>query len=241
MGDGILRALVEVVPAPLLVVDGSRRFLYVNPAACELFGRRRQDLLGMDLADCIVARERAEVVHYLGSVLPHEPARRSMRVLRPDDVERDVVFSHTIFEFGTELLLAGVLEDVTETRRVRREAIALAEAAASLAVTRSLEAALDALAQSVVETTSAVACGVFLLDEREGLRTAGTFGLPEGYAAAMDAAAKQGAPGRRSGPSRLEPPSSTRMPARGGWPTHVLPRSMVCCATNPGATSWRCR
>jgi PAS domain S-box-containing protein len=194
MGDEILRALVEVVPAPLLIVDASRRYLYVNPAACELFGRRREELLGMDLADCIVARERGEVTHYLGAAVPHEPARRSMRVLRPDGLERDVIFSHTIFEFGKELLLAGVLEDVTDTRRVRREAIALAEAVAGLAVTRSLEAALDALAQSVVETTSAVACGVFLLDQREGLRTAGTFGLPEGYAAAMDAAAKQGAP-----------------------------------------------
>jgi PAS domain S-box-containing protein len=194
MGDEILRALVEVVPAPLLVVDASRHYLYVNPAACELFGRRREDLMGMDLADCIVPRERDEVTSYLRSVVPLEPARRSMRLLRPDGLEREVIFSHTIFEFGKQLLLAGVVEDVTETRRVRREAVALAEAAAGLAATQSLDATLDALAQSVVETTSAVACGVFLLQQDGGLRTAGTFGLPKGYVEAIDAASRLGAP-----------------------------------------------
>jgi len=194
MGDEILRALLEVVPAPLLIVDALRQFLYVNPAACELFGRRPEDLLGMDLADCIVPRERDEITSYLRSGIPHEPARRSMRVLRPDGLERDVIFSHTTFEFGKQLLWAGVVEDVTETRRVRREAVALAEAAASLAATRSLDATLDALAQSVVETTSAVACGVYLLQEDGGLRTAGTFGLPKGYVEAIDAAGRLGAP-----------------------------------------------
>src|ERR1700730_8002976 len=96
MGDEILRALLEVVPAPLLIVDALRQFLYVNPAACELFGRRPEDLLGMDLADCIVPRERDEITSYLRSGIPHEPARRSMRVLRPDGLERDVIFPHDL-------------------------------------------------------------------------------------------------------------------------------------------------
>jgi len=95
---------------------------------------------------------------------------------------------------GGKLLLIGIVEDVTENRRVRREAVALAQSAASLAVNRSLDATLDALAQSIVETTSAVACGVYLLEPDGNLRTAGTFGLPRGYAAAADAAQTRGAP-----------------------------------------------
>jgi PAS domain S-box-containing protein len=194
MDDQILRALVEMAPAALVMIDASRHYLYVNPAACELFGRRPEELLGADLADSLVPRERDEVTSYLRDAVPHQPGRRSMRVLRPDGLEREVIFSHTIFEFGQQLLLAGVLEDVTETRRVRREAVALAEAAAGLALTRSLEATLDALAESVVETTSAVACGVYLLQADGGLRTAGTFGLPKGYVEAIDAASRRGAP-----------------------------------------------
>src|SRR2546425_12781859 len=94
-----------------------------------------------------------------------------------------------------KILLIGIIEDVTENRRVRREAVALAQSAASLAVNRSLDATLDALAQSIVETTSAVACGIYLLEAGgNNLRTAGTFGLPRGYAAAADAAQERGAP-----------------------------------------------
>jgi signal transduction histidine kinase len=111
-----------------------------------------------------------------------------------------VQFSHVSFDSGGELLLAGVFHDATENRRVQRQAIAISHSAAGLAVTRSLTATLDALAKSVVEATSANACGVYLLDADGGLRTAGTFGLPEGYAAAADAASSLGAPrtGRRA-------------------------------------------
>jgi signal transduction protein with GAF and PtsI domain len=63
-----------------------------------------------------------------------------------------------------------------------------------LAATQSLTATLEALAKSVVEATSAIACGVYLLDTDGHLRTAGTHGLPDGYAAAVDAASSQGAP-----------------------------------------------
>jgi signal transduction histidine kinase len=98
------------------------------------------------------------------------------------------------FEDGDDLLLAGVIYDATETRRVQRQAIAISQSAAGLAVTQSLTATLDALAESVVDATTAVACGVYLLDADGGLRTAGTYGLPEGYAAAIDEANHQGAP-----------------------------------------------
>jgi signal transduction histidine kinase len=98
------------------------------------------------------------------------------------------------FEDGDDLLLAGVIYDATETRRVQRQAIAISQSAAGLAVTQSLTATLDALAESVVDATTAVACGVYLLDADGSLRTAGTYGLPDGYAAAIDEANHQGAP-----------------------------------------------
>jgi len=192
--DDIVRILVEVVPTPVFVVDASLHYVYVNPAACELFGPRREELVGTSLADFLVPREGDEVASYLRSSATDQPGRRSMTVLRRNGQEREVLLHHTRLELGGQLLLVGIVEDVTETRRVRREAVALAQSAASLAINRSLDATLDALAQSVVETTSAIACGVYLIESDGNLRTAGTFGLPRGYAAAADAAGKQGAP-----------------------------------------------
>ena len=192
--DEIVRTLVEVVPTPVFVVDGNLGYVYVNPAASELLGCGDQALVGTNLMDFVVRRERDEVSSYLRSSATDQPGRRSMTVLDRNGQEREVLLHHTRLELGGHLLLAGIVEDVTETRRVRREAVALAQSAASLGINRSLDATLEALAQSIVETTSAIACGVYLLEGDGNLRTAGTFGLPRGYAAAADAAQKRGAP-----------------------------------------------
>jgi PAS domain S-box-containing protein len=192
--DEIVRALVEVVPTPVVVADDSGRYLYVNPAARAFFGRPVEELVGTEVIESIVPREREEVGSYLCSTATAEPGRRSITMLGRDGQEREVLLHHTPMKLGGKLLLIGIVEDVTENRRVRREAVALAQSAASLAINRSLDATLDALAQSVVETTSAMACGVYLLERDGDLRTAGTFGLPHGYAAAADAAQKRGAP-----------------------------------------------
>jgi PAS domain S-box-containing protein len=192
--DEIVRTLVEVVPTPVVVADAAGNYVYVNPAACEFFGRRGDELVGAQVMDSIVPREREEVCSFLHSTAIDEPGRRSMTMLGRGGQEREVVLHHTALELQGVRLLTGILEDVTETRRVRREAVALAHSAASLGVNRSLGATLDALAQSVVETTSAIACGIYLLEGDGELRTAGTFGLPRGYAEAIAAASKQGAP-----------------------------------------------
>jgi PAS domain S-box-containing protein len=158
--DEIVRALVEVVPTPVIVADDSGHYVYVNPAAGAFFGRPAQALVGTEVMDSIVPREREEFGSYLCSSAIAEPGRRSITMLAREGREREVVLHHTPMVLRGNVLLIGIVEDVTETRRVRREAVALAQSAASLAVNRSLEATLDALAQSVVETTSAVACGV---------------------------------------------------------------------------------
>src|SRR2546430_2092611 len=157
-GD-VLSGLAAVAPLPLVVLNGSRRLLYVNAAATELFGCNTDQLLGMDLIDHVIAGERSDVASYFRSVLPG-PGRRDLEVQRPDGEQRFVHFFHVSFEVAGEALLMGILDDVTEARRVSREAVALADSATRLALTRTLDATLNGLAQSVVQATSAVACGV---------------------------------------------------------------------------------
>jgi PAS domain S-box-containing protein len=192
--DEIVRTLVEVVPTPVVVSDAKGLYVYVNPAAGWFFGQPIDALVGREVLESVVPREREEVSSYLYSTATAEPGRRSMTMLGRDGHEREVILHHSPMELGGKVLLIGIVEDVTENRRVRREAVALAHSAASIAVNRSLDASLDALAQSVVETTSAIACGIYLLEKDGELRTAGTFGLPRGYAEAIKEATKQGAP-----------------------------------------------
>src|SRR3989442_10332938 len=157
--DEIVRALVEVVPTPVVVADDSGHYVYVNPAARAFFDRPVEQLVGTEVLDSIVPREREEVGSYLCSTATAEPGRRSVTMLGRDGQEREVVLHHTPMALGGKLLLIGIVEDVTENRRVRREAVALAQAAASLEINRSLHCTPKSPAQSVVETTSAGACG----------------------------------------------------------------------------------
>jgi PAS domain S-box-containing protein len=190
----VLWELARVVPLALVVLSRDRRFQYVNPAATELFGCEFDQLVGADMIEYLIPGERSDVMSYFRSILPAQPGRRDLEVLRPNGERRSVHFSHVGFEMAGEALLLGILDDVTEARRVSREAIALADSATRLAMTRTLEATLNGLAQSVVQATTAVACGLFLQAPDGGLKTAGTFGLKPGYAEAMEAAASLGAP-----------------------------------------------
>lgn len=190
----VLQKLAAAAPLPIFVIDEGRHFVYINASACELFGCSIEDLTGADLIDYVAPAERAEVASYFRSLAPDDAGRREFGVLRPDGERRDTQFSHMGFEFGGQRLRLGIVDDLTESRRVRREATAFADSAARLAVNRTLDATLDGLAQSVVEATSAVACGLYLQDPDGSLRQAGTFGLAAEYPAAMDEAARMGAP-----------------------------------------------
>lgn len=179
---------------PLFVIDEAGRFVYVNASACELFGCGAEDLMGANLVDHVVPAERPEVASYFRSLGPEQNGRRELGILRPDGDRRDTQFSHMGFKLQDHHLRLGILDDLTEIRRVRRQATAFADSAARLAVTGTLDATLDGLAQSVVEATTAVACALYLQESDLSLRQAGTFGLPAGYVQAMDEAAKLGAP-----------------------------------------------
>jgi PAS domain S-box-containing protein len=190
----ILQKVAAAAPVPLFVIDKGRRFVYLNASACELFGFGVEELTGADLIDYVVPGERAEVASYFRSLAPDQAGRRELGIVRPDGDRCDTQFSHIGFELGGQHLRMGILDDLTESQRLRREATAFADSAARLAVTRTLDATLDGLARSVVEATPAVGCGVYLQESDGSLRQAGTFGLPARYAEAMDEAARLGAP-----------------------------------------------
>ncbi|HEX6607132.1 MAG TPA: PAS domain S-box protein, partial [Chloroflexia bacterium] len=79
------------------------------------------------------------------------------------------------------------------SQELARKNAALAQIASNVAFAGSLEATLHALARNVVQATSAVACAVVLIDEvGETVRLASCWGLPDGYAAAMEGAWRAG-------------------------------------------------
>lgn len=80
----------------------------------------------------------------------------------------------------------GDVIEQRELRQLRQQADALALVVASVTATPvSLEETLHVLAQSVVQATGIVACGIVLVEQ--GIpHIAGTSGMPDGYMAAMN-------------------------------------------------------
>jgi hypothetical protein len=73
------------------------------------------------------------------------------------------------------------LRDVSERRRRARKAAALAQAAASVAVSDSIEATVRGLAESALRGTRALGAAVWLNDTDDLPVWIGAAGLPDGY------------------------------------------------------------
>jgi PAS domain S-box-containing protein len=114
-------------------------------------------------------------------------------IRRPDGSVRKVQAAHTRMVVRGEPMVALALRDISQISDLQRAANALAETAAGLAVTQSLEETLAAIAIRVIEVTDACACAIFLLDGDRSVRLAGSSGLPPGYEAAANQAIKAGA------------------------------------------------
>lgn len=99
--EATLRHLVESNADAMIVVDGSGRTRFINPAGCRLFGRDRESLVGECFGFPVAGANKAEI-----EVVSHTRGLRvvEMRVSR-------------IFWEGEDADLAS-LRDVTEARRV---------------------------------------------------------------------------------------------------------------------------
>ena len=187
--DDVLEALVKASVDGIVVVDAHRRFVFANPAACELLGRSREELLGRDFLMVIPERERQSAMAEFAKISRNTERRQGM-VCRPDGSLLDIEFTTTLLESqGTELI-AAILRDVSERRRQAKEAAALAQAAASVAVCDSIDATVQALADCALKGTRALGVSVIIDDRSEPGFWIGAAGLPEGFPEVMRVAVR---------------------------------------------------
>ncbi|MBU1065033.1 PAS domain-containing protein, partial [bacterium] len=114
------RAVVENSHSGILIVGEDYKFNYINDALCNIFGRRREDIIGHDfkefldndskslVADRYLRRQRGEEV----------PPRYEFNVVRKDGEKRRVEISSTVVRDsqGRARTIAQLL-DITERKR----------------------------------------------------------------------------------------------------------------------------
>jgi two-component system cell cycle sensor histidine kinase/response regulator CckA len=128
-----LQAFLERVQLAGVQLDERGTIVYCNPRLAELLGRRREELVGADWFDRVVASDRREEIRRLFADVARGPAPsfgHELDVERRDGERRRLRWTTTVLRDG-EGRFAGVAcvgDDVTESRRAA-EAHRLARAA----------------------------------------------------------------------------------------------------------------
>jgi PAS domain S-box-containing protein len=121
--QALTRELIAGSPIAIIAMDVSGRILAFNPAAEELTGHRRDNVLGQQLPDLLLPerhrpRVREHIQTYLATGYPEEfTGQMRVSMLRADGTDRIVELTPMHLTVGGETILTGFLRDLTEVER----------------------------------------------------------------------------------------------------------------------------
>jgi PAS domain S-box-containing protein len=121
------RTLVESQGEGIGVVDEQERFVFVNPAAEEIFGVTRGSLAGRTLLEFLDEADRRLVEVQSGQRRAGEKSVYELAIRRPDGAERVLMVTATprFWEDGAYAGTLGVFRDVTDLKRAEAERLGL--------------------------------------------------------------------------------------------------------------------
>ena len=113
--------IVQNVSEGITVVDAEGTFIFLNPAACDLFGCEMGALLGHHWHEVVPEDQRLQVEQALEAYLMGESARYELQIQRLDGKRVDVLASgQPRFEGETFTGVLTVLYDLSELKQARR-------------------------------------------------------------------------------------------------------------------------
>jgi PAS domain S-box-containing protein len=198
--EKLYRTVIEQATENICLVDvETRRIVESNTAFREALGYTEDELHHMTLYDFVAHDRKSIDLNIQRTVQARSSFVGERKYRRKDGSLLDVEASGSIILRGGRETICVVAHDVTERARAQRlleERVAtLSRIAANLAFDLPTEDTLNVLAMSAVNASTAVACGVVLIDKKdESLHVFGSYGLPEGYTSGLQAAYRAGAP-----------------------------------------------
>jgi PAS domain S-box-containing protein len=118
--DPLARALLTGSPAAVVAVDAGRRIREFNPAAEQLFGRARAEVIGLDMPQTLVpVRFRHQFVDTMAGYLATGDLsgfvrRGRLRALRADGTERPIEITSLPVTVAGETYFVGFMRDATD-------------------------------------------------------------------------------------------------------------------------------
>ncbi|HKF76926.1 MAG TPA: PAS domain-containing sensor histidine kinase [Candidatus Dormibacteraeota bacterium] len=191
LGRDILGAWVSA--SSVLVVDSDDRVVYATPAFCDLVRLPLDRMLGQDALTFIPERHRQTVRALWADVRNGKSEPWLGLGFRADGSEVEVEANGTVMDHQGRRLLVFAVRDVTERHQQARQAAALAQAAASVAASDSIEAVLDAISECALAGTRALAAWVRLEKEDRVCAWVGAAGVPDVFREHLRSAASEAA------------------------------------------------
>jgi PAS domain S-box-containing protein len=175
-----LPALTEILARNedgITVIDAGHRYVYANPAACQLLGQSICQLRGLDFLGSFPPRERVAVLGHLPGKLGETAAPFTCVLVGPDGGEREIDCSAFAIDMAGSLHCVAILRDRTGHRAAARTAAALAQTTAQLAGAGTTEEILVGIARHAVDGTRATAVGIVVMDDDHKLTVSGGYGF----------------------------------------------------------------
>jgi two-component system, cell cycle sensor histidine kinase and response regulator CckA len=208
--EGLNRAILETALDCIITIDAGGRVREFNHAAEQVFGYKRSEAVGEELATLIIPpalrqRHREGLAHYLktgeGPVLNR---RIEISAMRKDGSEILVELAITPFEIEGSPFFTAYLRDITERVQNERRRAAQYTIANLLAGSGSLEEVGPEIIQTIAASGNWVFGALWRHDEAdETLRCAATWHLPWGKLESFDKVTREivfkksiGLPGR---------------------------------------------
>jgi PAS domain S-box-containing protein len=179
LGLPALAGLLVGTDDGLCLVDADRRYVYANPAACQMFGHPLEQLRGRDFLDTFPSREHATLVAHLPQTVGGTAARFTSVLYGADGSEREMVCLMFAIDIDGSPHGVAILQDITGPRAAARTAVALSQTTAQLVGTGPTGEILAGLARHAVEGTRAVVCGIAVVSDDHKIVSVGAYSSPE--------------------------------------------------------------
>jgi len=177
----LYRGILDTALDCIITMDAEGRVLEFNPAAERVFGFRRQEAVGKELAELIIPprmreQHRRGLAHYLktgeGPVIGK---RIEIAGVRNDGSEILVELAITALKVDSSPIFTAYLRDITERVRNDRRRLAQYTVASLLAGSWTLAEASPAILQTIASIGDWVLSGLWIYDEKIGRLRCRTF------------------------------------------------------------------
>src|SRR5256885_10888664 len=170
----LYRGILDTALDCIITMDAEGRVLEFNPAAERVFGFRRQEAVGKELAELIIPvrmrkQHRRGLARYLKTGAgPVIGKRIEIAGLRKDGSEILVELAITALKLDSSPIFTAYLRDITERVRNDRRRLAQYTVASLLAGSWTLEEASSAILQTIASIGDWALSGLWIYDETIG-------------------------------------------------------------------------